>query len=186
MTNRFISSLIVVGDHRVFREFRVGAHHQNEWNIHFFDHLPQRRPEIFGCLGQQNSVHPFREQQFDGAFLFFQNVVAVADQQIVAMPRAASSAPRTTMGKERIDDVRNDHADGVRLLLCQAARNQIRTVFQFLDGGFHSLPQFFADVGLIVDHRRNREHRNAGFTSHVINAGRLGGFPAFVSGRRSH
>src|SRR5262245_23398439 len=61
MTHRLVCALVIVSDHRVFCELRVGSHDQNEGGIHLFDHLPQSWAEIASCLGEQNPVHPFGE-----------------------------------------------------------------------------------------------------------------------------
>ena len=41
MAHGFICTLIVVTDHGVFRQLRIGSHDQDERNVHLFNHLPQ-------------------------------------------------------------------------------------------------------------------------------------------------
>jgi len=43
VAHSLVGTLIIVTDHRVFRQLRIGAHHQDKRNVDFFDHLAQGR-----------------------------------------------------------------------------------------------------------------------------------------------
>ena len=59
--------------------------------------------------------------------------------------------------EKRVHDIRNNHSNGLGLLLDEAAGNEIWPVIQFLDCGFNALAQMFSYMTLVVDDCRDRE-----------------------------
>jgi hypothetical protein len=53
--------------------------------------------------------------------------------------------------EKRVRNVGNNHPDRVSFLRCQAARQKVRAVIQPADCRFHALPQFLANVTLMID-----------------------------------
>src|SRR4029077_13994262 len=58
---RLIGSLIVIGDHSVSSQLRIGAHPQNEWDVHLLNHLAHSGTEVFGSFREQDPVYSLRQ-----------------------------------------------------------------------------------------------------------------------------
>src|SRR5207253_10725092 len=84
MAHGFVGTLIVVAGHSILGQLWIGAHHQDKGNVYLLDHLAQRRTQVTCGFREQDSIHPFRQQQLQLVlFFFFKNVVTVAEQEVV-------------------------------------------------------------------------------------------------------
>src|SRR5215471_8191793 len=176
MTYSLIGPLVVVADDNIFSQRGISTHDENKWYVRPFNHLAQRGRKFPGSLGEQNSIHALRKQQFNGSLLLRKAVIAIAKQEIVAvLLRSVLRAPNHHREKG-VHDVGNDHAYRLRLLLNQAARNKIWTVIQLSNCILDTFPKVLANVTLVVDHGGDREDRYAGLTRNV---GDTGGFARF-------
>ena len=81
----FVSAMIVIGDDGVVRERGIRAHGENKGDIDLSDHLAHGRPEVSRCFSEKDSVDALRKEELDGALFFVENVVAIAEEQIVAV-----------------------------------------------------------------------------------------------------
>ncbi len=142
--------------------------------------------EISGGFGEHDAIDAFREEQFYRAIFFFEIVVAVAEQQVIAEFLRGVFRAANDHREKWIRNVGHDHADGLRFLFDEAARDQIRAVVQFANRSFDALAQNFADVGFVVDDGGYGKNRNAGFARYVGDACGLGSFPRSGFSRRWH
>src|SRR6516162_9466987 len=55
---RLVSALIVIGDDGVFGDLGECAHHQDDGNVHFLNHLSEGRGDVADRLGEKDSVYP--------------------------------------------------------------------------------------------------------------------------------
>src|SRR5215472_16671280 len=185
MPHSFVRAVIVIRNDGIVGEWGVGAHYKNKGNVGVFDHLLHGRAEAFGSFCEQDTVNSFGKQQLDCTLFLFENVVAVAKQQIVAVLLRSIISAADDQRKERIAYVRYDHADRVCSPVCKAPRDKIRTVVEFANRGLHTLTKTLADVSFLVYNRRHGEYGHTGFAGNVINAGCLPGLFSCLLVRRS-
>src|SRR5690242_2733604 len=85
MAYRFVGTLVIVSRDCVLGELRKRSHHQHEGNAAIFNRLPQLWTKIAASLREQDAIYSLREQQLDRALFFRQAVVAVAEQEVIAL-----------------------------------------------------------------------------------------------------
>src|SRR3984957_16504124 len=186
MPHRFVRALIVVTDDGVLRELRICSHQEDKWNVHVRDGLAQRRLKISSSFRKHDAIDALRQQKLDGAVLFFEIVVAVAKQEVVAKLLRSVFGAANDHREKWIRDIGHDHADRLRFLLNEAASDQIRAVVQLAYRGLDALAQNLADVSLVVDDGGDGENRDAGFARYVGDACGFRGLPRFGFPRGWH
>ena len=79
-------------------------------------------------LGQDHAVDALGEEQAQVERFLLRVVVAAGDEQRVAGGMGRVLGAADDLGKERVGDIGHDHAERLRLLLRQAAREQVGLV----------------------------------------------------------
>ena len=80
--------------------------------------------------------------------------------------------PAHDLGKERVRDVGHEHADGLRLLFREPAREVIGLVAERLDGRFDAGLEARAHVRRAVHDRGDSGDRHVGVACHVVDVRR--------------
>ncbi len=73
-------------------------------------------------------------------------------------------------GEERMPDGRHDHADKIRAIVVQVARQFVRYVVQRPHGLGHAGTHVVGHITRVVDHQRHRAQRHSGLLRHIAHA----------------
>ena len=111
-----------------------GAREQHDRHAGLRERVLQLRRHAAGRLGQDDAVDALGEEQPQVDLLLLQVVVAAGDEQRVAGGVGGVFGAADDLGKERVGDVGDDHAERLRALLGHAAREQVRLVAERGDG----------------------------------------------------
>ena len=113
-----------------------------------------------GRLGEDDAVDAFGDEQSKVDLFFVGVVVAARDEEHVAGVVGGVFRAADHLGKERVGDVRDDHAERARLLRGEAAGHQVRLVSELRHGLFDAALERGAHVGGAVDDGRHRGDRD--------------------------
>jgi hypothetical protein len=121
---------------------------------------------------QDQCVHTACQQQVGGAGFVRELVVGGDGHDGIATGHRGLRDALQALGKHRVEQGGQHHAQRARALRAQRARAGIGLVAQLARGGLHPFAHQGRDLARRVEHARNRRRRDAGAAGHVANGQR--------------
>ena len=128
----------------------------------------QRLGHRAGRLGEDDAVDALGHEQSEVDLFLAEVVVAARDEQHVAGVVGRVLGAPDHLWKERVGDVRHDHADRSGLLRREAAREQVGLVAELLHGALDAALERGAHERRAVDRRGHGGDRDAGGAGDVV------------------
>ncbi len=168
MQDAFVGGAAIVHFHEVGCESGHRAREQDDRHARVGEGAPQRGRHAAGRFREDHAVDAFGEEQAQVQLFLLRVVVAAGDQERVAGGVRRIFGAAHDLGKERIRDVRDDHAERLRALFREAARQQVRLVAEGGDRGLDARLQVGADERAVVEDGGHRGQGHARAPGHVV------------------